>query len=205
MRAMLLVGPLAILACQPPSRQSSDERPDGGGSGRDAAPFVDAGPFCDPPPTPAGPDVELAPPFDELYSVYDLGPVPGVPNPLGGTVIAAGDDDTLLVAGASETESGAIYAIGVARDACGHITGFVGAAEVRAFTPYVDANLVYHGPALLLYTEWPSTSANSPRAATRPGAAPICAGSACRAATTRGRAAWGSCRPGWPPPESCGS
>jgi hypothetical protein len=69
--------------------------------------------------------------------------------------VLASDPNTLLVAGASETEGGAIYRIGVSRDTCGHITGFVGAASVAATTPYVDANLVYTSPDLLLYTEWP--------------------------------------------------
>ena len=104
---------------------------------------------------PAGPDVALAAPFDSLYTVYDLGTVPGVPSPLGGTVISAADPNTLLVAGASETVDGAIYSIGVTRDACGHITGFAGTATLLASTPYVDANLVYMSNNLLLYTEWP--------------------------------------------------
>lgn len=119
----------------------------------DVAIPVDAA--CTPPATTAGPEVVLASPFDGHYKVYDLGPVPGVPQPLGGSVVASSDPNTFLVAGSSEGANGAIYQIGVTRDACGHIIGWNGTATVRATTPYVDANLVYASPDLLLYTEWP--------------------------------------------------
>lgn len=110
---------------------------------------------CPAPATPAGPDVQLAPEFVGLYAAYDLGPVPGVPNPLGGAVVQVDDHDTLLIAGGSESAGGAIYSIGVVRNACGHITGWEGVAQLVATTPYVDANLVYADPGLLLYSEWP--------------------------------------------------
>lgn len=115
---------------------------------------IDA-PECPPPPTPAGPEVQLAAPFDALYTIYDLGPVPGVPNPLGGTTVKIDETGAMLVAGASERTDGAIYKIRLARDACGHIIGWDGTAALQASTPFVDANLVYWSPQLLLYTEWP--------------------------------------------------
>src|SRR5688500_13958502 len=108
----------------------------------DVGPQIDAVPPCLPPPTQAGPDVEIAPQYASLYTAYDLGPVPGVPNPLGGAVILASVPDTLLIAGGSESPSGAIYTIGLERNACGHIVGFTGTAQQLASTPYVDANLV---------------------------------------------------------------
>jgi hypothetical protein len=110
---------------------------------------------CTPPVTAAGPEVVLAAPFDTVYKVYDLGPIPGVPQPLGGTVVSSTDPNTLLVAGGSERSDGGIYQIGVTRDACGHIIGWNGTATMLASTPYVDANLVYASPDLLLYTEYP--------------------------------------------------
>jgi len=110
---------------------------------------------CPPPPVPAGSEVEIAPAFAPYYKAYLLGAVPGVPDPLGGTVVKAGDPSTLLVAGGSESDTGAIYAIGVQRDACNHIIGFVGSATKVADTPYVDANLVYGPQQLLVYTGWP--------------------------------------------------
>jgi hypothetical protein len=146
---------LFLVACGPGPRElegSDEDLPPG--------PVVDAAHYCAPLAHPAGADVELAPPFDTLYRAFDLGPVPGVPNPLGGTTILASDANILLVAGGSETDTGAIYAIGVARDDCGHITGWLGRAQPIASTPYVDANLLYASPDLLLYTEWPQYHAS---------------------------------------------
>lgn len=144
---------VVLLGCGPDTRGGMDidanaGSDSGSNTGSDAM-------QCPPPPNAAGPDVQLAAPFDTLYRVYDLGEVPGVPNPLGGTVVSSADPNILLVAGASESTTGAIYAIGVSRDACGHITSFTGTASMVAATPYVDANLVYTSADLLLYTEWP--------------------------------------------------
>jgi hypothetical protein len=140
---------VVVLGCGPSSRG-------GAGSPMDApaVDLTDAAALCPGPPTPAGATVQLAPPFDMFYTAYDLGPVPGVPDPLGGTAILAASPGTLLVAGGSESDTGAIYSIGVARDQCGHITGFTGTATVAATTPFVDANLVY-ATHDLLYSEWP--------------------------------------------------
>src|SRR5688572_28839694 len=117
MRSLLVV---FVVACGPTPRAETDTPADAAALadalvGRDAL-------ACSQPP-PAGPDVALAPPYDTLYAVFDLGPVPGVPSPLGGTAILATDPDTLLVAGSSENAAGAIYSIGITRDACGHIAG----------------------------------------------------------------------------------
>lgn len=134
----------------------------------DASGGIDA-PECPPPPNPAGPEVALAPPFDTLYTVYDLGPVPGVPNPLGGTTVKVDETGALLIAGASERADGALYRIGLSRDACGHVLGFTGTATQVATAPYVDANLVYWNPDLLLYTEWPQFALSQlPTGATAP-------------------------------------
>lgn len=124
---------------------------------------------CESPPTAAGDDVVIAPEFAGLYSVYDLGPVPGVPSPLGGCILARDDPNTLLIAGGSETAGGAIYAIGLRRGPCGHILGFEGEAELVANTPYVDANLVFTADDTMLYTEWPQFMLSQlPAGATEP-------------------------------------
>lgn len=114
-------------------------------------------PCADIPPVPAGPEVEFAPEFVDLYKAYDLGPVPGIPAAarLGGTTVTIDDPDALLIAGYSEDPGGKIYKIGVERGACQHIVAFKGQATVVANTPYVDANLVYVKSGLLFYTEWP--------------------------------------------------
>jgi hypothetical protein len=149
----LAVLPLLLAACGPTVQPSGG--PADASGGPDSPPRPDGGDGCPAPATPAGPDVELAPAFAGLYTAYDLGPVPGVPNPLGGAMIMPGDEDTLLIAGGSERPDGAIYAIGVERNACHHIVGFVGTAQQVALAPYVDANLLRAPGDLLLYSEWP--------------------------------------------------
>ena len=105
----------------------------------------------------AGPEVVIAAEFAELYTTYELGPVPGIPADarLGGCVISYDDPDTLLIAGYSEAPNGKIYKIGVERGNCDHIVGFTGQAAAVADTPYIDANLIYVKSGLLLYSEWP--------------------------------------------------
>ncbi len=98
----------------------------------------------------------LDPAFSPSYTVFDLGPIPGMPSGhLGGCVIKQGDPGTLLVAGDSEADTGAIYAVQVQRNQCGHIIGWKGTASLVAQTPYVDANLLYGANGVLLYTQWP--------------------------------------------------
>jgi hypothetical protein len=124
--------------------------------GQQDAPPVDC---VDPPPPPGGDPgltVTFSPLYEPLYDVFDLGPVPGIPpGHLGGCVIKHDDPNTMLIAGESETPNGAIYAVPLKRDACGHIIGFDGIATLVAQTPYVDANLVYGANNILLYPQWP--------------------------------------------------
>ena len=119
--------------------------------------FVDASPPCYPPENPAGPDVVLAPPFDNSYAAYDLGQIPGVPasSVLGGCVISYYDENVLLIAVDSESPSGAIYAVPVVRNACDHIIAFEGTSEKVADTPHIDANLAYGPNNVLFYSQWP--------------------------------------------------
>jgi hypothetical protein len=162
---LLAVLPL-LAACGPqvvPQSGDDTSTPDA----RVAAP--DATNPCPAPLNPGGADVQIAPQYANAYTAYDLGTVPGVPDPLGGAAISASDPNTLLIAGGSESDTGAIYAIGITRNGCGHITGFVGTAHQIAATPYVDANLVYAHPDLLTYTEWPEyTFAQLPTGASAP-------------------------------------
>jgi hypothetical protein len=98
----------------------------------------------------------IAPDYAGIYTAYDLGPIPGMPEGhLGGCVLKHDDENTLLVAGNSEASDGAIYSIGLKRGPCGHIIGFDGTAQLVATTPYVDANLIYGANDVLLYTQWP--------------------------------------------------
>ncbi|MBL8970213.1 MAG: hypothetical protein JNK56_06525 [Myxococcales bacterium] len=105
----------------------------------------------------AGPEVVIAAEFADLYTTYDLGPVPGIPPEarLGGCVISFDDPNTLLIAGYSESTNGQLYKIGVERGNCDHIVAFSGQAASIANTPYIDANLIYVKSGLLFYSEWP--------------------------------------------------
>lgn len=123
-------------------------------TGDDSASTADAFAACDQMPAPAtGATINAA--YAQHYKLFSLGAVPGVPAPLGGSVISASDPDTLLIAGGSERADGAIYSIKVKRNPCGHIYAFDGTAQRKATTPYVDASLVYAPNDTLLFTEWP--------------------------------------------------
>lgn len=115
----------------------------------------DAGTSC--PPLPQPPDdagVVMHPDFAANYTFSELGPVPGVPGPLGGCVILQNDREHLLIAGASERANGGLFRVKVRRNTCGHIIGWDGAATRIADTPYIDANLVELAGGSLLYTGW---------------------------------------------------
>ncbi|MBK9752522.1 MAG: hypothetical protein IPO88_03270 [Nannocystis sp.] len=105
----------------------------------------------------AGNEVVIAPEFMDLYTTYELGPVPGIPPDarLGGCVISFDDPNILLIAGYSEATNGQLYKIGVERGNCDHIVAFTGQATSIANTPYIDANLIYVKSGLLFYSEWP--------------------------------------------------
>ncbi|MBX7196971.1 MAG: hypothetical protein K1X94_33280 [Sandaracinaceae bacterium] len=118
------------------------------------APGPDA-PACETPAPAVPPDVVIAPEFAASYSVFSLGPPPGIPGPLGGMIVSHDDPSTLLIGGASETPSGAIYSIRIRRSACGHIVAWDGTATQLASAPYVDANLLYGPEQVLVFTEWP--------------------------------------------------
>jgi len=119
-----------------------------------------AEPECETPPNLADPAAIVAPGYADHYKVYDLGPVPGVLDPLGGTVIKHDDTDVLLIAGESERPQAKLYTIGLNRGPCGHILSFEGEAQEVAQTPYVDANLVYTDANLLFYSQWPQFKLN---------------------------------------------
>lgn len=92
--------------------------------------------------------------FAADYTYTDLGSVPGVPTPLGGIVFKEGDPNTILIGGAANTTSGAIYEIGVTRDVNGHVTGFVGTAALHATAANIDGGLVYAQNGTLLFTAY---------------------------------------------------
>lgn len=89
-------------------------------------------------------------PFDQSYSFRSLGSVPGVPTSYGGVCFKFDDPDVLLIGGAANRSSGALYAIRVVRAPNGAITGFQGSATQVATLPNNDGGLQY-GPSNVLF------------------------------------------------------
>lgn len=96
------------------------------------------------------------PPFDDDYSVTDLGIVPGVPTPYGGMVFARDNPNVLLIGGAANTPTGAIYSIGLTRGGDGRITGFSGTATLLSTAPGIDGGLAYAFNGTLIFTGFPT-------------------------------------------------
>lgn len=85
----------------------------------------------------------LGPEFVGDYSFSSLGSVPGLPANYGGLVFKADDPDTILIGGAANGGSGAIYALGVIRDSgTNSIVGFTGPAVFYASASGIDGGLV---------------------------------------------------------------
>jgi hypothetical protein len=164
-RAAWIVALGLVVACAPPTSSSSaprpkKETPPPGGQFGGSDPDSETVPAsCDPPGEPTGEDITIAPEFQSHYRAFDLGEIPGVPSPLGGCTLAAGDPNTLLVAGNSAQSAGALYSIKVKRDACKHIVGWDGTATKVMDAPFMDASLLHFGPQnTLVYTMWSAES-----------------------------------------------
>jgi hypothetical protein len=89
------------------------------------------------------------------YAAIDLGSVPGLPSNYGGMTLKAGDPSTLLIGGYANTASGALYFIGVTRDAGMHINGFTGNSTFFADAAYNDGGVVYGPGGVLFLARWP--------------------------------------------------
>ncbi|RIK75841.1 MAG: hypothetical protein DCC67_14765 [Planctomycetota bacterium] len=96
------------------------------------------------------------PAFAGSYTDISLGGPVGVPGPLGGLTLLAGDPNTLLIGGDANNAFGAIYSVGLVRGAGGHITGFAGPASLYATAPNIDGGLAYGPGGVLLYTAYPT-------------------------------------------------
>jgi hypothetical protein len=81
--------------------------------------------------SPASGQVVVGPEFSSAYSFEDLGTPLGVPSNIGGITLKAGTTDRLLIGGDANGVDGALYEIGVIRDANGHITDFSEAARKK--------------------------------------------------------------------------
>jgi hypothetical protein len=96
----------------------------------------------------------IAPAFAADYTLTDLGPVAGVPDPYGGLVFQSGGTSTILLGGDANTAGGGMYSVPVIRGAGGHIVG-VGAATLVAPAPYNDGGWAYGATGVLFLSQWP--------------------------------------------------
>jgi hypothetical protein len=96
----------------------------------------------------------IAPQFVADYTLADLGPVAGVPDPYGGLVFKAGDANTILMGGTANQADGGMYSVPVTRDAGGHIVG-LGAATFVTAAPYNDGGFAYGSTGVLFLSQWP--------------------------------------------------
>jgi hypothetical protein len=92
----------------------------------------------------------VAPTFAANYSLVNLGTPPGVPAQLGGVVMAT--RNIMLIGGAANGGSGAIYQINVVRNAQGSITGFDGVATQLSTAPGIDGGLFFFPNGSLGFT-----------------------------------------------------
>ena len=98
---------------------------------------------------------QIQPPFNGSYTVRDIGSPPGVPASLGGLTLKAGATDRLLIGGAANGATGALYEIGLVRDGSGHITGFSGTATRYGDAAYNDGGVTYGPGGVLFLARWP--------------------------------------------------
>ncbi|MCY1060519.1 hypothetical protein [Nannocystis sp. SCPEA4] len=101
--------------------------------------------------------VTIEPPYDQWYTCYDLGVVPGVPTDWGGIIIDRDDPERLLAGGDANTLEGRLYGVSIARDGDCHIVGFQATptADVAA-AEYNDGGLTYHHDSHVLFlSRWP--------------------------------------------------
>jgi hypothetical protein len=96
----------------------------------------------------------ISPSFGACYSIRDLGTPPGVPTSYGGVTFKYDDPDLLLIGGAANQPSGAVYALRVTRDAGGIINGYAGSATRFADAPNIDGGLTYGPGNVLFFTRY---------------------------------------------------
>jgi hypothetical protein len=96
----------------------------------------------------------IAPEFAGCYSFTDLGSPQGVPTNLGGITFLATDPNVILIGGAANAGSAAIYSIRVTRNSAGSITGFDGAATLFSTAPNIDGGLAYGPGNVLFFTQF---------------------------------------------------
>jgi len=98
----------------------------------------------------------IQPPYDSVYTLSDLGAVPGLPTPYGGLDFLVGNPNVIVSGGAANAAAGQLFTIGVVRDAQSHITGLSGSATFFSDGAFNDGGVVF-GPGNVLFdTRFPN-------------------------------------------------
>ena len=94
-------------------------------------------------------------PYNASYTLANLGSVPSLPPPYGGLTFLPSNSNVLVIGGAANSASGALYSIGVVRDGSNHITGFTGTAAPYSAGEFNDGGVVFGPGGVLFYTRYP--------------------------------------------------
>jgi hypothetical protein len=95
-------------------------------------------------------------PYSSMYTIVDLGSVPGTQTPYGGLAFEAGNANSMLVGGDAGQNDGVVDSIGIVRNVAGHIIGFTGTAAWITDVPDIGGGLAYAPNGDLLFTENPT-------------------------------------------------
>jgi hypothetical protein len=98
----------------------------------------------------------IQPPYDTVYTLTDLGQVTGLPTPYGGLDFLTGNPNVIVIGGSANNASGALYTIGVVRNAQSQITGFTGSATSFSEGEFNDGGVVFGPGGVLFYTRFPN-------------------------------------------------
>ncbi|HEX5054150.1 MAG TPA: hypothetical protein VFZ65_20395 [Planctomycetota bacterium] len=108
-------------------------------------------------------------PFNALYTITNIGAIPGLTGNYGAITFDRDDPNLLLCTSWDTVGVQNLYSIPVVRDAQGHVTGFTGTLTPRAQADYIDGGLDYHPSGVLFYTRYAGSTGVNAIGQFRPG------------------------------------
>jgi hypothetical protein len=98
----------------------------------------------------------IQPPYNQAYTLSDLGQVPGLPIPYGALDFLPGNPNVIVIGGSGDNPDGAFYSIGVVRNAQSQITGFSGTTVLFSDGQFNDGGAVFGPGGVFFYTRYPA-------------------------------------------------
>lgn len=95
-------------------------------------------------------------PFNLLYTITNIGSIPGLGFTYGGIVFDLQNPNKLLCGNWATVGLQNLFSVDVVRDAQGHVTGFAGPATPIGQADYLEAGLCFHPSGVLFYARYPS-------------------------------------------------